>query len=487
MSIKQKAIRGVIWSAIQNWGSQSGSLIVFFVLARLLTPDAFGLVALANVFVVFMQIFLHQGFAQALIQRQQVDPEHLDTAFWTNVGIGCLLAIVSLASAEQISAWFNQPQLSPILRVLSLVFVINSLNDVQQAVLERQFAFKSIAIRTLVAVVVSGGVGIGMAIAGLGVWSLVGQQLIYEAVAVLVLWGASDWRPGLRISSAHFKDLFSFGVNILGFNFLSYVNTRADDFLIGYFLGPTALGYYAIAYRVLTVMIQLLVNTIAQVALPTFSRLQEDLEKFRRAFYTATQLTSFVAFPTFLGMAVMARELVLVLFGEQWLPSVPVMQILAFAGILRSVTFAKGSVFLALGKPAWQFRLSLLNAVLNVTGFLIAVRWGILAVACSYVIRAYSVFPIGQWLLTKLTQIRLLTYLRQFITPLFAAVVMVAAMLGVKHWLMSILSPLLLLITCSVVGAAIYAVTIRIASPRLFQQVLDMLQLALSRSKQQQV
>jgi O-antigen/teichoic acid export membrane protein len=487
MSIKQKAIQGVIWSAIQNWGSQAGSLVVFFVLARLLSPDTFGLVALANVFVVFMQIFLHQGFAQALIQRQQLDPEHLDTAFWTNVGIGCLLAIVGLTGAEHIAGWFNQPQLTPILRVLSLVFIVNSLNDVQQAVLERQFAFKSVAIRSLLAVVISGGVGIGMAIAGFGVWSLVGQQLIYETVAVAVLWGASDWRPGWRFSLAHFQDLFSFGVNILGSNFLNYINTRADDFLIGYFLGPTALGYYAIAYRVLTVMTQLLVSTIAQVALPTFSRLQEDLEKFRRAFYTATQLTSFVAFPTFLGMAVMARELVLVLFGEQWLPSVPVMQVLALAGILRSVTFAKGSVFMALGKPGWQFRLSLLNAVLNITGFLIAVRWGILAVAASYVIRAYSVFPLGQWLLSKLTQIRLSVYLRQFIAPLLASGVMVAIMLAVKYWFTPILNPLLLLMTCSVIGAIVYSAAIRVTSPRLFQQVLDIVRLARSRSKQPQV
>lgn len=456
-------------------------------LARLLSPDTFGLVALANVFVVFMQIFLHQGFAQALIQRQQLDPEHLDTAFWTNVGIGCLLAIVGLTGAEHIAGWFNQPQLTPILRVLSLVFIVNSLNDVQQAVLERQFAFKSVAIRSLLAVVISGGVGIGMAIAGFGVWSLVGQQLIYETVAVAVLWGASDWRPGWRFSVAHFQDLFSFGVNILGSNFLNYINTRADDFLIGYFLGPTALGYYAIAYRVLTVMTQLLVSTIAQVALPTFSRLQEDLEKFRRAFYTATQLTSFVAFPTFLGMAVMARELVLVLFGEQWLPSVPVMQVLALAGILRSVTFAKGSVFMALGKPGWQFRLSLLNAVLNITGFLIAVRWGILAVAASYVIRAYSVFPLGQWLLSKLTQIRLSVYLRQFIAPLLASGVMVAIMLAVKYWFTPILNPLLLLMTCSVIGAIVYSAAIRVTSPRLFQQVLDIVRLARSRSKQPQV
>lgn len=485
MSIKQKAMKGFVWSAVQNWGSQAGSLIVFFVLARLLPPETFGLVALANIFLAFMQIFLEQGFAQALIQRQHLEPEHLDTAFWISVAIGAVLFLAGFGGANLVAAFFNQPQLTPILQWFSLSFLINSFSNVQRAILERQFAFKAIAARSLLGILIGGSTGVIMAYSGFGVWSLVGQQLVSEGVAVLVLWTASDWRPGFKVSARHFQHLFRFGINILGFNLLSFVNTRADDFLIGYFLGPVALGYYSIAYRVLTLMTQLLTNTSNQVALPTFSRLQDDREQFRKAFYLATRLTSAIAFPTFLGMAVLAPQLVLLLFGTQWLPSVPVMQVLAFMGIMQSVSYFKGSVFMAMGKPSWRLWLAMLNAALNVIGFSIAVRSGIVAVALAYVIRGYLVFPVGQWLVSKLIQTPLLKYLRQFVPALIGSLIMVIAMLGVKSLLEVWLSSLLLVVVCSIVGAIVYIFSIRLFAPALFQQFLELMRLAFSRSSRQ--
>jgi O-antigen/teichoic acid export membrane protein len=485
MSIREKAIRGVIWSAIQNWGSQAGSLIVFFVLARLLPPEAFGLIALSNVFLTFMQVFLEQGFAQALIQRKHLEPEHLNTAFWTSVGIGVVLLLLGFGGAGTIAVLFKQPQLTPILQWLSLLFLINAFGNVQRAILERKFAFKSIAARSLFGTLTGGVIGVVMAYLGYGVWSLVGQQLVSETVAVLVLWRASDWRPGLQVSSRHFRDLFSFGVNILGFNLLSFINTRADDFLIGYFLGPVALGYYAIAYRVLTIMTQLLTVTSSQVALPTFSRLQEDLERFRKAFYMATRFTSAIAFPTFLGMAVLAPELVTLLFGEQWMPSVPVMRVLAFMGIMQSVSYFKGSVFMAMGKPSWRLWISMLNAFLNIIGFSIAVHWGIIAVAAAYVIRGYMVFPISQSLVSRLIQTPLLTYLKQFIPALISSLVMTIAILVAKFFLIAWLNPFALLVVCTLLGAIVYVASIRVLSPELFQQLFNLVQLALSGSKRQ--
>ncbi|WP_416670033.1 lipopolysaccharide biosynthesis protein [Egbenema bharatensis] len=485
MSIKQKAVKGVLWSAIQNWGSQAGALIIFFVLARLLEPEAFGLVALANVFLAFMQIFLNQGFAQALIQREDLEPEHLDTAFWINFGIGIILTALTLGTANQVAIGFNEPQLAPLLRGLSIVFLINSLSGVQQATLERKFAFKAIAFRWLLGTIVGGVVGVGMALYGLGVWSLVGQQVVQELVGVSTLWFASDWRPGFRFSIPHLRQLWGFGVNILAFNFLSFFNTRADDFLIGYFLGTVALGYYSIAYRILGVLTQLLVNTSNQVALPSFARLQTDLDRFRNAFYTVTQLTSLIAFPTFLGVAVLAPELILLMFGDQWEPSIVVMQILAFMGIVRAVTHFKSSVFLAMGKPAWRLWLGLLNAVISPISFLIAVQWGIVAVAFAYVIRGYLVFPVGQWAVSRLIHVPLISYLRQFVAPLVSSLVMAVVILITKQWIGDRVLPIVTLGTGIVVGTLVYGITIRLLSPKLFQQLLEFVQLALSRSQRQ--
>lgn len=486
MSIKEKAIQGVVWSAIQNWGSQVGSLVVFFVLARLLRPEDFGLVALANVFLAFMQLFLEQGFAQAVIQRENLEAEHLDTAFWVSLTLGGLLTVVGFSISGLAAGFFEQPALTPILQCFSLLFIISALSRVQQAILERQFAYRSIAVRWLVGMVLSGIVGITLALLGFGVWSLVWQQLIHETVGTIVLWWASDWRPGLKFSKLHLQQLFGFGINIIGFNFLNFFNTRVNDFLIGYFLGATALGYYSVAYRVLTVMTQLLVRTTRDVALPTFSRLQSDPERFRKAFYMATSLTSSVAFPTFLGMATLAPELALLLFGEQWLPTVPLlMQILAFMGILRAVTFFKSSVFIAMGKPSWWLWLAVLNVVLNLVGFAIAVRWGIMAVAVAYVIRGYIAFPFGQWAVSKLIHDPLLEYLRQFVAPLVGSVAMAAAMLAAKQPLQDWLNPQMLILVCTLLGVAVYVTAIRLLSPKLFQQLLELVRLALSRSNRQ--
>ncbi len=485
MSIKQKAVRGVVWSAIQNWGSQAGTLIIFFILARLLTPEAFGLVALANVFLAFMRLFLEQGFGQAIIQRQDLEPEHLNTAFWINLTIGSVVALIGFSVSGLVANAFDQPALTPILQCFSVLFVISALGQVQQSILERKFEYKTIAARWLVATFAGGAAGITMAFLGYGVWSLVAQQIVYEVLGTLTLWLCSDWRPGLSVSVRHFRDLFGVGMHIMGFNYLSFFNTKANDFLVGYFFSPAALGYYSVAYRVLNVMTQLLVKTSRDVALPTFSRLQDDPERFRRAFYTATQLTSAIAMPTFLGMAVLSPELVRVLFGEQWLPSVPLMQVLALMGILRSITFFKGSVFIAMGKPAWWFWLSALNAVLNLTGFAIAYRWGIFAVASAAVIRSYLVFPIGQWAISKLIKEGLGKYLRVFISPLMSALIMAAAILAVKQVLIGVLSPLALVAVCTAFGAVVYLSLIRLVAPQLFDQVIDIARIVMSKPKPQ--
>lgn len=478
MSIKQKAIKAVVWSAIQNWGSQAGSLIVFIILARLLSPEAFGLVALANVFLAFMNIFLDQGFAKALIQRQHLEPEHLDTAFWTHLISGIVLTGLSFTTAGLVANFFKQPQLIPILQCFSFLFFINSLSHVQKAILMREFAFQTLATRALLGIFIGGVVGIVMALWGFGVWSLVSQQFLYESVAVFVLWGASDWRPRFKFSIKHFQELFSFGINIVIFQFLSFFNKRSDNLLIGYFLGEVALGYYAIAYRVLQVMTQLLVFTTKQVALPTFSRLQTEPERFRQAFYKATKFTSLVAFPTFLGMATLAPELVVSLFGAQWIPATPVMQVLAFAGMINSISLFKGSVFMAMGKPSWQLKIGLFQAALNLIAFLVAVRWGIIAVALAYVISSYIVFPITQWAISKLINIPLLMYLKQFITPVISSLGMVCFILISKIILDNWIGDQGLLIICILIGIISYGLIIRIVEADLFKELLNLVRIS---------
>lgn len=478
MSLRQKAVKGVVWSIVESWGQQAVSAIVFFILARLLGPEAFGLVALASVFIAFVQLFLDQGLSQAIIQREEIEPGHLDTAFWTNVGISSLVTIVTIFCADSVAELFKQPTILPVIRWLSLSFLFGAFSSVQQAIFVRELAFKALATRSLVAILAGGIVGVSMAFMNLGVWSLVGQQLTNSFAQVLVLWWVSDWRPGFKVSREHFVELFSFGINVVGGKIVDFLNRRSDDFLIGYYLGPVALGYYSVAYRLLVISTDLLTGVTAKVAMPTFSKLQKEPERLRSAFYTITQITSLIAFPCFLGMAVLAPELVRSFFGEQWVQSISVMRILTFIGIIHSVYSFNGTVMMAVGKPFWRFALNSISAVANVIAFAFTVRYGIEAVAAAYVIRGYLLSPLSILAIRKLIHISLKRYFGQFVAPVIASLGMLAMILGVKYFAGSWLSLYVLLVLCIVVGAVAYVGGILLIAPKLIYRVVSLARLA---------
>lgn len=480
MSLQQKAAKGIVWSVIQKWGRELISLLTLVILSRLLEPEAFGLVAMATVFTDFVEIFLDQGFGSAIVQRDDLERGHLDTAFWTSMLTGIVLAAVGIAAAGPVAALFGEPRLVPILRWLSITFIFGGLSSTQMAILQRELVFKSLAARSLAATLVGGIVGMSLAFAGFGVWSLVAQKMAIGLAGVLVLWRASDWRPGLNVSRKHFKELFSFGVSILGSKSLVFFSRRTDDFLIGYFLGPTMLGYYSVGYRLLLVIMRVVTGITNAVAFPTFSRLQQNPRRMRRAFYKVTQYTSLLAIPVFMGLAVLAPELVPALFGEQWAPSVPVMQVLALIGILQSVLAFNGSVIKASGKPSWYLGILLLTSVCSVIGFLIAVRWGIVAVAASFVIVGYMLAPISYIAVHRLIQIDFRTYLRQFAAPGFAALTMILVVLGVQYVLRPLdLNRYLEMAILIATGALVYLLVIWLTARSLCREMLELVLLAL--------
>jgi O-antigen/teichoic acid export membrane protein len=472
MSLKQKALKGVIWSAIQSWGSQAISFLVFALLSRLLEPKTFGLVAMASVFLAFIQIFIDQGFSTAIIQRQKLSPSHLDTAFWTNIVMGSFMTLIGIAGSGVVANFFKQEQLTPIIACLSLSFLFNALSSVQEAIFRRNLNFKPLALRTLLAMCIGGSVGVTMAFKGFGVWSLVGQQLTGGFSQVLILWRVSDWRPGFKISRTHFQELFAFGINIVGINILNFINRRSDDLLIGYFLGPTALGYYAIAYTLLLNMTQLLTSVLSQVAMPAFSRLQHELEKLRGAFYTVTELISFIAFPAFTGVIVLAPELIEVLFGKQWSSSIPVIQVLSVVGIMHAIGYPQNAATIAMGKPSWQLKMNCLNAITNFIGFAIAVRWGIVAVAAAYSIRACLFLPISSWIIYKLIKIDFSIYLSKLTAPLFCSLITAIVVWLTKNFINNLTHNNILLIFYVILGLGVYTCLILLIAPRLFRQII---------------
>jgi O-antigen/teichoic acid export membrane protein len=484
MSLREKATKGIFWSMTQKWGRAAITALTFVVLSRLLGPDAFGLVTLASVFIDFVEIFLDQGFSAAIIQRPQVDRKHLDTAFWISILTGGLLTVGNIAASGFIATFFHEPRLGPVLSWLSLAYIVNALSTTQLAILQRRLAFKSLAARSLAAAAVGGVVGIGMAFAGFGVWSLVGQNLAKSIAAAVILWSSSDWRPGFNVSVERYKELFGFGINIVGNNLLNVTIRHADDFLIGYFLGPTMLGLYTVGYQLLLIIIRLVTEVTNTVAFPAFSRLQHEPERMRRAFYKVTQYTSVLSFPVFIGLALVSPEIVPAVFGAKWAQSIPVMQVLSIIGILQSVLFFNGSVLRASGKPNWEFAIMGLNALCSIIGFLVAVRWGIVAVAASFVITGYLIAPVSYMAVRKQIQIDFRTYLGQYVPPLVASFGMVAVVMGLKYlfkdqsW-----NAYVELIIYVLAGGLTYLGIIGMTARKLFWQMTELVRLGLPQGR----
>jgi PST family polysaccharide transporter len=321
-------------------------------------------------------------------------------------------------------------------------------------------------------------VAISLALAGYGVWALVGQALAASLCGVITLWSVSGWRPGFAFRWRHFRELSWFGANVMGFKLLNLLTQRIDSLLIGSLLGATALGYYTVAWRIFHALTKLLTSVMTRVAFPVFARLQDEPERLRRAFYEATQLTSLVTFPAFLGLAALAPDLLPFLFGAQWTPSVPVMQVLAFVGILQSLTHFNGSLIKAKGKPAWRLGIASLQAAVSTAAVWVGVRAGITGVALGFTFAGFALYPLGFWAVRRLIGIEAWRYAAQFAAPLLATALCVGAALGVRLAAEGLVPPLRIGLGIAA-GAAAYAIGLRLAAPELLRRAQDRLRGAL--------
>ena len=249
-----------------------------------------------------------------------------------------------------------------------------------------------------------------------------------SVAGVVTLWAVSEWRPGLAISRSHLKELVSFGWHTAGAGLLGFVSRRSDDIVIGFFLVPVALGYYTMAYRIFELLQTALASVTTTVAYPVFAKLQSDPPRVARAFLRVTQFMSLVAFPIAVT-SLMAPELVASAFGAQWAPSANVLRLLSLASLIMALFVFNGVVLKTMGKPAWVFRLAALDAVGNVIAFLIFVRWGIVAVAAGFVVRAYLLLPFRLWLLPRVIPLRVREYFVGLVPATIATMAMAAVVL----------------------------------------------------------
>ncbi|MHC4178466.1 MAG: MOP flippase family protein [Planctomycetota bacterium] len=392
---------GVRWSAVATYGTQAVQFAITIVLARLLVPEDFGLMAMAFVFVGFLGVFRTLGFGQAVIQRKEIGDALTSSLFFVNIAAACLMALVSVASAPVVAWIYGDPRITPILAVLSITFLLSAPGIMAGAMLTRQMAFNRLAVVQILSTVVRGATAISLAVLGCGVWSLVWASLAASATGTALFHALSPWRPRLLFRWSEVRSVFGFGTNLTGFQVFNYFARQADNFIIGAFLGPIALGYYSLAYGIMLRPRDAVTNVLGRVLFPAFSRMQDDRQRLKDAYLRLCGAIAFITFPMMLGLLVVARPFVEVVLGAKWLPAVPLIWILAPLGMLQSVNSTKGLLLLALGRADVMMRLGVASGVLVVLSFLVGVPWGVVGIATSYTLMVALLTVPHTWLVFR--------------------------------------------------------------------------------------
>lgn len=481
MALKVQAARGVLWSFLEYGGGEGISFVVFLVLARLVAPEDFGVVSLAGVFVALAQVFLNQGFSDAVIQRRELTRDHCSTAFWSNVAIAAVFLVATLLGADLLAAAFGQPRLAPVLRWLSFVFVSTALISVHQAVFKRELRFFSFAMRALVGITAGGIVGVVMAIQGWGVWSLVGQQLVNGAASIIVIWTTSGWRPQFRFCRRCFADMAGFAANVIGSNLIGFFYKKLDVFLIGFFFSAELLGYYYLVVRLVTTMGLLTLSTVQSIVMPVLSRLQDDRPRFSEVFATTIQLVHSVYLPIVLGIGLVASPLLPLLFGAKWEPSVPIMEVISLNAFTAVFSVFSGPVLYAAGRPESHLRLSLVHVGVTLAVFLPMTQFGLIGVAASTVLSMVIVMPLHLFVLSRDAGIDARAALLRCRSATLAGLAMAAAVLALKAEALATLSPVSALAVLVSIGAMVYIAALALLAPDLVRRIFSLIESAVTR------
>lgn len=385
-NVSGKLSAGVRWTGISQILQQLINLGCSVVLARLLAPDDFGLLAMASVFTGIVFFVLDLGLNAVIVQRQQIENRQISSIFWINVCLGLFMTLSGVGASGAIASFYNSPAVQPIVALLSCNFLISSLSRTQAAVLTRQMDFRSLELRTLTGLIVGATCAVLLASLGFGVWSLVGRIVITGAVETTMLWAVSGWKPSFWFCWADVRDLIGFSNDVLIANLLRYFGRNADNLLIGKFVGVTELGFYALAYNLMMLPVLRFSQVLAGVLFPALSRLQEDLAKLKQSWFRAARTLGAIIIPLMLGLIVLAPQFVYVVYGQKWLPVVPLLQVLTTSGIFQALGLLNSTVLLAIGQTQLRLKLTFYSVGLAVVAFLVGLPYGAFGVAACFAV-----------------------------------------------------------------------------------------------------
>lgn len=375
--IARKAGRGIFWNFLTYGLGKGGVLITTSILARLLDRGDFGLVSIAVIALNFLAVLKDLGLGAALVQRRDDVEEGANTVFTINLILGTVLSTAAFFLAPWMANYFNEPMVTPVLRWLGLSFVINALGAVHSVLLVRELDYRRKIVPDLGNTIVKGGVSIGLAFAGYGVWALVFGQLLGSLASVLLLWAVLPWRPRLSINRTIAGSLVRFGVSIIFGDALSALIDNTASTIVGRLFGADKLSIYTLAYRLPEVILIGNLWVMSGVTYPAFSSIQHKTEDMRRGSLLAIRVIQLLAAPISVGLLLAADPIVRVVFGDKWVDVIPLLRVLAVYAWVYSIGYHVGDIYKAIGRPYILLILDILTLTVLLPSLLVGSRFGL--------------------------------------------------------------------------------------------------------------
>ncbi|KIZ47614.1 MULTISPECIES: lipopolysaccharide biosynthesis protein [Rhodopseudomonas] len=362
------------------------------VLARLLGPHDFGLVAIVLALVGFAPMLIDLGTTEASIQKTRISEVEISSLFWLNIAIGLLLTLLLAGGSGVIARMFDEPSLTGIALALSATFIMSALSTQHYALMRRAMQFRRIAIIDISANAVGSVVSVVMALTGFGYWALVAKPLVTSTLAVAGVWTACRWVPGRPLVTPDVRELVRFGLGVTGFTMTDYLSRAGDRIAIGYVYGPGPLGYFQNAFTIYSNLLSILTEPLHSIAVSGLSKLRNDLDQFKRAWATALSSLSFFSAPAFAVLAVTGQDLVVLLLGPKWAPAGPLLCIFALRGIAHGVERSLGWVHVAAGRSDRWMRWGLVSALVQLAALIAGLPFGVIGVATTYAVVMFGLF-----------------------------------------------------------------------------------------------
>jgi len=426
------------------------------VLARLLTPKDYGLVAMVTAITGFIMVFKDIGLSAATVQKAQTNHQQISTLFWINVAICTIAMLVTAALAPAIAWFYNEPRLTWIGLALSTSFLFVGLSVQHQALLRRQMRFTAIVTRDIAAMLIGAVLAIVLAWRGAVYWSLVAMQVGTAATGAIMLWLVCKWRPGWPVRGAGVRSMLHFGMDITGFNVIHYFARNADKILLGRFYGSYVTGLYSRAYSLFMLPISQIRAPLTAVAMPALSHLQNEPIRYARYYYKLTSILAFITMPLAGFLFVCSESIIRLLLGEKWMDASPIFKILAVGAFIQAVESTRGLTLVSLGMSRKYLKWGVFGSVFFVLTYVVGIPWGARGVALAYVIGEYLIMVPSLWYCFRGTPVSLLGFFKTISRPAVISLAATAIMFLAHKFLLVNQSDLVVIGACLALGTPSY-------------------------------